>query len=158
MRRKDRLPASQVSLLEDRHRALLALCLELEDLALELDGGAVPAAVSGIAQRLEPLLTSAQTLEEESFYPSLEDNAGSCFGSLMIAQIKSEHRLDRRAAHELSRTLEAVATGRCGLGLGTVAHMTRGFQEYLRRHISAEQMLLETLTATAAEDAPEPVS
>ena len=67
-------------------------------------------------------------------------------------------RLDRRAAHELSRTLEAVVAGRCGLSLDTVVHMTRGFQEYLRRHVAAEQMLLDTLLATAAEDASEPVS
>jgi hemerythrin-like domain-containing protein len=94
---------------------------------------------------VEPLVMSAHTFEEESFYPSLEEHASSCFGSLMIAQIKSEHRVDRRAAHELAMTLRALADRRCRLSLEAVATMTRGFLEYVMRHIAAEKVLLDTL-------------
>ena len=151
------LTASKVGLLEERHRALLALCLELEELAGELEGGRLPATAGIVASKIEPLVKAAHAMEEQDFYPSLEARAASCFGALMIAQIKSEHRVDRRAAHELALTLRAVADQRCALGLDTVAHMARGFQEYLRRHITAEQMLLENLLTTASEDAAEPV-
>lgn len=150
----DCITAAQVSLLEDRHFELLALCLELEELAADLDGGDIPAKVATLAARVEPLLTEAQRLEEESFYPCLEEYAGSCFGSLMIAQIKSEHRLDRRAAHELAMTLNALGHRRCSLSLETVALMVRGFQEYLRRHVCAEQILIDSLLAATGDAAP----
>jgi hemerythrin-like domain-containing protein len=152
------LTTSEIGRLEECHGALLVLCLELEELAAELESGLVPAAVGIVADKVEPLVAEAHRLEEEAFYPSLEARAASCFGSLMIAQIKSEHRVDRRAAHELALTLRAVGNHRCALGLDTVAHMTSSFQEYLRRHVTAEQMLLANLLATESEDATEPVA
>ncbi len=139
---------SQVHLMEDHHQALLALCGELEDLATGLERNMVPAMTRRVAAQLEPLVEAAQTLEEETLYPNLEERAGSCFSSLMIAQIKAEHGGDRKAAHEISLTLRAVADGRCTLSLDTVARMTKGFQDYLRRHVAAEQTLLDTLLAT----------
>lgn len=152
------LTASKLGRLEDRHWALLALCLELEELAAEFEKGLVPTATGIVAGRIEPLVGAAHRLEEEAFYPQLEARAGSCFGSLMIAQIKSEHRVDARAAHELALTLRAIADRCCALGLEMVADMTRSFQEHIRRHVTAEQMLLENLQATESEDVREPVA
>jgi hypothetical protein len=152
------LTASKVGRLDTRHGALLALCLELEELAAEFDSGLVPKNTGIVAGKVEPLVKAAHRLEEEAFYPNLEARATSCFGSLMIAQIKSEHRVDGRAAHELALTLRAVADHRCALSLETVAYMTRSFQEHLRRHVAAEQMLLENLLATESEDTREPVA
>nr|WP_299499588.1 hemerythrin domain-containing protein [uncultured Rhizobium sp.] len=145
------LTAPEVQRLEDHHRDLLHLCLELEDMAAELEDGRVPSKTRRLAKTLEPLMSAAHRLEEDSFYPDLERHAGSCFGSLMIAQIKAEHRVDHRAARELALTLAAIASRRSRLGLGTVANMVRGFQEYLRRHIAAEQMLLFRLLSIEDE-------
>lgn len=145
------LTASEVQRLEKHHRELLHLCLELEDVAAELDGGRVPSATHRIAQTLEPLVSAAHRLEEDSLYPDLERHAGSCFGSLMIAQIKAEHRVDHRAARELALTLAAISGRRSRLRLDTVANMVRAFQEYLRRHVAAEQMLLFRLLAVEDE-------
>lgn len=149
MSQRQRLAAPQVRRFEEQHRALMALCLALEELAADLESGDVPATTASMAERIEPLVEAGHVLEEESLYPSFEANAGSCFGSLMITQIKSEHRVDRRAARELALTLRALANRRCRLSLATVAHMTRGFQEHVRRHVTAEQMLLDTLLEDA---------
>ncbi len=149
-----RLSSTQVALMEERHRALLALCVELDEVATDFARSIVPAAVMSVAARLEPLVEAAHQLEEETLYPTLEENAGSCFSSLMIAQIKAEHSVDRKAAHELKLTLGAVADGRCRLSLDMVARMTRRFQEYLQRHVAAEQILLDNLIA--ATGGPDP--
>lgn len=148
-----KLTAAEVQRLEAHHRGLLDLCLELEEIASELEGGRVPPKTRQLAKTLEPLVAAAHRLEEDSLYPDLERHAGSCFGSLMITQIKSEHRVDLRAARELALTFAALARRRCKLGLDTVAHMVRGFQEYLRRHIAAEQMLLFSLLSVEDEQA-----
>lgn len=139
------LTATEVRALEDKHRDLLMLCLQLEELANDFDAGEVPRGIGKVAKHIEPLIAAAHSLEEQKFYPDLELNAGSCFGSLLLGQVKSEHRVDRRAARELSLTLAAVARKRCKLRLETVAHMVRGFQEAVRRHITAERMLLQQL-------------
>lgn len=146
-----KLTAAEVQRLEAHHQGLLDLCLELEEMASELESGRVPARTRHLAKTLEPLIAAAHRLEEDSLYPDLERHAGSCFGSLMITQIKSEHRVDLRAARELALTFAALASRRCKLGLDTVAHMVRGFQEYLRRHIAAEQMLLFSLLSVEDE-------
>lgn len=139
------LTATEVKALEDKHRDLLILCLKLEELAANLDTGEIPRGLQKVAKHIEPLVAAAHTLEEQKLYPDLELHAGSCFGSLLLDQVKSEHRVDRRAARELSLTLAAVAHKRCKLNLDTVAHMVRGFQDAVRRHITAEQMLLQQL-------------
>lgn len=139
------LTASEVRALEDKHRDLLILCLKLEELAADFDTGEIPRGLQKVAKHIEPLVAAAHTLEEQKLYPDLKLHAGSCFGSLLLDQVKSEHRVDRRAARELSLTLAAVARKRCKLNLDTVAHMVRGFQDAVRRHITAEQMLLQQL-------------
>jgi hemerythrin-like domain-containing protein len=153
-----KLSRMQVTLMEERHRALLALCLELEELARDLEHAIVPASVRPIAAQLEPLVDAAHKLEEETLYPNLEERAGSCFSSLMIAQIKAEHSVDRKAAHELKLTLDAVADGRCRLSLDTVARMTTRLQDYLQRHVAAEQILLDNLVAAAGCQGPDATS
>ncbi|MUO85294.1 hemerythrin domain-containing protein [Agrobacterium vitis] len=145
------LTAAEVRALEGKHHDLLVLCLRLEELATDFDAGEVPRGIDKVAKHIEPLMAAAHTLEEQKFYPDLEVHAGSCFGSLLLDQVKSEHCVDRRAARELSLTLAAVARKRCNLSLETVAHMVRGFQEALRRHITAEQMLLQQLLSVEPE-------
>ena len=137
------LDAAEVTALEDKHHDLLVLCLQLEELATDFDAGALPNGIENVAKLIEPLLVAAHTLEEQRLYPGLEFHAKSCFGVLLLDQVKSEHRVDRRAARELSLTLEAVAHKRCRLSLKTVATMVRGFQEAIRRHVTAEQLLLQ---------------
>ncbi|RKE83302.1 hemerythrin domain-containing protein [Rhizobium sp. AG855] len=145
------LTVAEVRALEDKHRDLLVLCLRLEEFAIDFDAGEVPRGIGKVAKHIEPLMAAAHTLEEQKLYPDLQVHAGSCFGSLLLDQVKSEHRVDRRAAHELSLTLAAVARKRCRLSLETVAHMVRGFQEAVRRHITAEQMLLQQLLSVEPE-------
>ncbi len=96
------LTAAEVRALEGKHRKLLILCLQLEELATDFDAGEVPRSIGKVAKHIEPLIAAAHTLEEQKFYPDLELHAGSCFGSLLLDQVKSEHRVDRRAARELS--------------------------------------------------------
>jgi hemerythrin-like domain-containing protein len=150
------LTAAEVRALEDKHRDLLILCLRLEELAIDFEAGEVPRDIQKIAKHIEPLVAAAHSLEEQKLYPDLELHAGSCFGSLLLDQVKSEHRVDRRAARELSLTLAAVARKRCRLSLETVAHMVRGFQEAVRRHITAEQMLLQQLLTIEPEMQAQP--
>ena len=145
------LTATEVRALEDKHRDLLLLCLRLEELAADFAAGEVPRGIQKVARHIEPMVAAAQTLEEQKFYPDLELHAGSCFGSLLLDQVKSEHRVDRRAARELALTLTAVARKQCRLSLDTVAHMVRGFQEAVRRHITTEQMLLQQLLTMEPE-------
>ncbi|ODT23147.1 MAG: hypothetical protein ABS35_13310 [Kaistia sp. SCN 65-12] len=145
------LTATEVRALEDKHRDLLILCLKLEELACDFDTGEIPRGIQKVAKHIEPLVEAAHILEEQKLYPDLQLNAGSCFGSLLLDQVKSEHHVDRRAARELSLTLAAVARKRCKLSLDTVAHMVRGFQEAVRRHITAEQMLLQQLLSLEPE-------
>lgn len=148
---RSNLTVTEVRALEDKHRDLLILCLRLEELATDFDAGEIPRGIQTVAKHIEPLVAAAHILEEQKFYPDLELHAGSCFGSLLLDQVKSEHRVDRRAARELSLTLAAVARKRCRLSLETVAHMVRGFQEAVRRHITAEQMLLQQLLSLEHE-------
>ena len=142
------LAAADIGRLEALHGNLLDLCLRLEEAAG--DPGTA-AELRDLADTIPPLLKSVHDLEERLLFPDFDRHAGSCFAAMTIERLKAEHRCDRLAAEELSLTLKAVADGRCGLSLDTVARMLSGFQESLRRHVFSEKMLLESLLAAKAE-------
>ncbi|SMC73335.1 hemerythrin domain-containing protein [Rhizobium sp. RU36D] len=145
------LTAEDVARLERYHQRLLSLCIQLEEAAAELDDGRVPQDLFETTERILPLLAVAQEFEERIFFPDFDRNAGSCFAAMMIEKLKAEHRCDHRAAEELSLTLQSLWRGRCKLAFPVVSSMLRGFQECLRRHISAEQLILESLLVAEAE-------
>lgn len=150
------IDAPSLKRLEIDHLALFSLCLRLEQAADIFDGADAADEETGpeiasLARDLKPLLSETQGLEESLLFPDFDRHAGSCFGAMMIERLKAEHRYDRLAAEELSQTLRSLAEARCPLPLATVAAMTRGFVENLRRHVNAEKMMIETLLAAKAE-------
>ncbi|MBU3962613.1 MAG: hemerythrin domain-containing protein [Alphaproteobacteria bacterium] len=90
-------------------------------------------------------------LEERILFPDFDKNAGSCFAAMMIERLKAEHRCDGLACEEMVETLKTMAEGRCPLPPETVRYMLRGFLEGLRRHVSSERLMIETLLAAKAE-------
>lgn len=145
------MDALSLQRVETGHHGLAALCLRLEEAAFEMESVAAPPEIIALAGELMPQLTEIQMLEESRLFPDFDRHAGSCFGAMMIAQLKAEHRYDRLAAGELAQTLGALAARRCPLSPDTVASMMRGFAENLRRHMRSEAMMIETLLAAKAE-------
>lgn len=142
------LAAGDISRLEKLHRDLLNLCLELEDASC---GPMVGAEVQTLAGAIQPLLHAVHDLEERLLFPDFDRHAGSCFAAMAIERLKADHRWDRLAAEEIQLVLQAQLDGRCRLEPETIAHMLRGFQEALRRHIQTESLLLEALLAARSE-------
>ncbi|PZU21165.1 MAG: calcium-binding protein [Shinella sp.] len=145
------IDAPSLKRLEADHMALLALCLRLEEAAESFETSGIGQDIAALAAELTPFLSAAQELEEARFFPDFDRHAGSCFGAMLIEQLKAEHRYDRFAAQELSQTLKALMEQRCPLPLATVTAMMRGFAETLRRHLHAETLMIETLLAAKAE-------
>ncbi|MFC3162243.1 hemerythrin domain-containing protein [Ciceribacter thiooxidans] len=125
------------------HEELLDLCGQLETIADSLPFELDHELCREVADRIVPVLTRTQTVEELVLYPFLEESAGSCFSAMTIDRLKGEHMCDRIAAEEVALTLEAVLDNRCGLTFETVGYMLRGFFECLRRHVAAERSLIE---------------
>lgn len=146
------LHAAAISRLETHHNALLKLCLLLEDAAEDITTSATTAFdYQGRAKAIPALLSEAHLLEETVLFPDFDHHAGSGFATVVIEQLKAEHRCDRLAADELAATLQAMSEGRCLLAADTVAYMIRGFLENLRRHILSENLMLEALLAAKSE-------
>ncbi|AOF93613.1 hemerythrin HHE cation binding domain protein (plasmid) [Sinorhizobium sp. RAC02] len=143
------LDAADIGRLEALHYRLLDLCLRLEDAAGE---PGVAGDMRELAETMPSLLQTAHDLEERVLFPDFDRHAGSCFAAMAIGRLKAEHRCDRLAAEELSLTLKAVANDRCALSTETVARMVSGFQEALRRHVFAEQMMMEALLSARADE------
>lgn len=142
------LDAADIGRLEALHQRLLDLCLRLEDAAGE---PGVAGDMRELAETIPSLLRTAHDLEEGLLFPDFDRHAGSCFAAMTIQRLKAEHRCDRLAAEELSLTLKTVADDRCALSPETVARMIGGFQEALRRHVFAEQMMMEALLSAKAD-------
>lgn len=145
------IDATRLAHLEADHAALLDLCLRLEDVAEGLRETRSGHNLSKLAGDLKRLLGETQGLEEASLFPDFDRHAGSCFAAMMIERLKAEHRSDRLAAEDLAQTFAAMEAGRCRLSLETVAAMTGGFAESLRRHVESEKMMIETLLVAKAE-------
>lgn len=143
--------AESLKRLEADHQGILGLCLRLEQAVEDLKSGFPGQDIAALAASIRPLLTETHGVEEDALFPDFNRHAGSCFGAMMIEQLKAEHRCDLLAGEELAQTLTALAEGRCRLPLETVASMTSGFLESLRRHVHAEKLMLETLLAAKAE-------
>lgn len=146
------LDALHLKGLTANREVLLALCLRLEEVADVLSSPTVGEGdFAQMALDLKPHLEETQSLEESLLFPEFDRHAGSCFGAMLVEQLKAEHRYDRLAAEELSQTLQALAEGRSRLALATITAMMRGFAENLRRHVHSEDVLIETLLAARAE-------
>ncbi|MFN7010234.1 MAG: hemerythrin domain-containing protein [Allorhizobium sp.] len=148
---KPDLDAAAIAALERSHAQLLDLCLTLEEIAGTIPFDLDPGACNMVAGSIGPLLKQAHRLEEQLLFPNFDRNAGSCFAAMMIERLKAEHRCDRLACEEMVRTLETLAQERCPLTPETVRYMLLGFLEGLRRHVSSERLMLETLLAAKAE-------
>ncbi|NML76966.1 hemerythrin domain-containing protein [Rhizobium sp. S-51] len=145
------LDAAGLVALERNHAGLLGLCLTLEEIADSIPFDVDSATCRAVTEALGPLLGEAHRLEEEILFPDFDKNAGSCFAAMMIERLKAEHRCDGLACEEMVRTLGALVEGRCALPPETVRYMLQGFLEGLRRHVSSERLMMETLLAAKAE-------
>jgi hemerythrin-like domain-containing protein len=145
------LDATGIVELERSHARLLGLCLTLEEIADSIPFDVDSATCREVSETLGPLLTEAHRREEQILFPDFDKNAGSCFAAMMIERLKAEHRCDGLACEEMVKTLETVAEGRCPLPPETVRYMLLGFLEGLRRHVSSERLMIETLLAAKAE-------
>lgn len=145
------LDAAGIVELERNHAGLLGLCLTLEEIADSIPFDVDGATCRVVAETLGPLLTEAHRLEEQILFPDFDRNAGSCFAAMMIERLKAEHRCDGLACEEMVSTLKTLADGRCPLPPETVRYMLQGFLEALRRHVSSERLMIETLLAAKAE-------
>lgn len=145
------IDAPRLARLEADHSALLDLCLRLEEVAEGLRETPAGHNLDRLAADLKRLLGETQGLEEANLFPDFDRHAGSCFAAMMIERLKAEHRSDRLAAEDLAQTFAALEAGRCRLSLETVAAITRGFAESLRRHVETEKMMIETLLVAKAE-------
>lgn len=145
------LDAAGLVELECNHDGLLRLCLTLEEISDSIPFDVESAVCLHVAEGLGPLLAQAHRLEERILFPDFDKNAGSCFAAMMIERLKAEHRCDGLACEEMVETLTTMAEGRCPLPPETVRYMLRGFLEGLRRHVSSERLMIETLLAAKAE-------
>ena len=145
------LDTQDLATLRRNHEDLLRLCRDLEYLADSLPFAVDEARCRDVAEQVVPLLTRTQEFEEQLLFPDLDRSAGSCFAAMMIERLKNEHRCDRLAAEEISLTLKAMLRGHCGLSFETIGYMLRGFFECVRRHVAAEQAMIDQLMPTATE-------
>lgn len=146
------LHATDISRLEAHHHDLLELCLQLEEIAGDLESGASMPEYRHIATLIPRLVSEAHALEEEVLFPDFSRQAHSHFANAIIERLKAEHRCDRLAAEELSQTLTAIAEGRSKLASDTVSYMLRGFMESVRRHILSEKLMIEALLVAKSEE------
>jgi len=145
------LNAPDTRQLEANHQQLLGLSLQFEQAMQEIGGDPEYADLRRLSSAISLLLQNAHDLEEQVLFPGFDHRAGSCFSTMIIQHLKAEHRYDRLAAEELRLTLIALSEGRCTLPLDTIARMLSGFLEGLRRHVSTEKLMMETLLAAEAE-------
>jgi len=145
------LDAAGIVALERNHAGLLGLCLTLEEIADSIPFDVDSATCREVTETLGPLLTEAHRLEEQILFPDFDRNAGSCFAAMMIERLKAEHRCDGLASEEMIKTLETLAEGRCPRPPETVRYRLQGFLEGLRRQVSSERLMVETLLAAKAE-------
>ncbi|KXO77869.1 hemerythrin domain-containing protein [Brucella anthropi] len=146
------LHATDISRLEAHHHDLLELCLQLEEIADDLETGASMQEYRRIAMLIPRLVGETHALEEDVLFPDFSRQAHSHFATAIIERLKAEHRCDRLAAEELSQTLMAIAEGRCSLACDTISYMVRGFMESVRRHILSEKLMIEALLAAKSEE------
>ncbi|MGU3400678.1 hemerythrin domain-containing protein [Brucellaceae bacterium D45D] len=145
------LHAVDISHMEAHHGALLALCLQLEDIADQTESTGSRQDYLRLAKMIPQLISETHTLEEEVLFPDFDRQAGSHFATVIIERLKGEHRCDRLACEELVETLTAMAENCCDLAPATVTYMIRGFIESLRRHILSEKLMIEALLAAKSE-------
>lgn len=146
------LHAVDVSRLETHHHDLLELCLQLEEIAGDLETDASMEECRRIAMLIPRLVGETHALEEEVLFPDFSRQAQSHFATAIIERLKAEHRYDRLAAEELSQTLMTIAEGRSSLASDTISYMLRGFLESVRRHILSEKLMIEALLAAKSEE------
>jgi hypothetical protein len=143
------LSARNLAALEVNHRALLDLCLTMEELSSASAEEIEPAMCETVAERLIPLLTAAQQLEERALFERFASAADSTFGVRITEELKAEHRCDLHAAADALSALSAIKGNIAALDPSR--HLLRGFAEALRRHINSERLMIETLIASEAE-------
>ncbi|MEJ5019060.1 hemerythrin domain-containing protein [Ochrobactrum vermis] len=146
------LRAADVSRLETHHHDLLELCLQLEEVAGDLETDVSMEEYRRIALLIPRLVGETHALEEDVLFPDFSRQAHSHFATAIIERLKAEHRYDRLAAEELSQTLMAIAEGRSSLASDTISYMLRGFLESVRRHILSEKLMIEALLAAKSEE------
>lgn len=139
------LNEQQLKTLRQNHEDLLDLCRSLEELADSLPFAVNEKLCRDVSDQVLPLLARTQEFEEQLLFPDLDRSAGSCFTAMMIERLKNEHRCDRLAAEEISLTLKAMLRGHCGLTFETIGYMLRGFFECVRRHVAAENAMIDQL-------------
>lgn len=146
-----KLNAVNLAGLENNHQALLSLCLTLETISMALPDEIDPMTCRGAAESVQYLLRQAHHLEETALFPDFNRNAGSIFADTMIEQLKAEHRCDLLSSAEVSRTLLSLANNDCSIANSSARYLLNGFQESIRRHVTAEKLIIEALLVAETE-------
>lgn len=147
---KERLSARNLATLELNHRDLLDLCLVIEEVSSSTSEEVQSATCDEIAERLLPLLTRTQQLEELALFQQFATAADSTFGEQFTQELKAEHRCDLAAAAVASSELRRIKED--PVAIETARHFLRGFAEALRRHINSEKLVIEALISSEAEN------
>ena len=121
------------------HAELLKLCDALEAVADALPGPVDTDACRTLADRLGPLVRSAQRIEEQSVYSEIEKGAAAAQLAPVLTQLRAEHWADACLAEEVQDALNGLADGQAVPSAEAVGYMLRGFFQGMRRHVAFEQ-------------------
>lgn len=122
----------------------LSLCDQLEDIADSLPDRVNRQKCLYAAAALAPMIRRTHTFEEEVLFPKLAGLMGSDpLGPKALERFRFEHCEDECFAEELTEALLDLGRGRENINVEATAYMLRGFFEALRRHIAAEQEIVQ---------------
>jgi hemerythrin-like domain-containing protein len=146
------LSARTLATLEMNHQALLDLCLTIEELSASNSDEIETATCDALVDRLLPLLTETQQLEEHALFEQFAAAADSTFGAQFAQGLKAEHRCDQAAATDALSSLRLLKED--AKHIEHARHLLKGFAESLRRHINSEKLIIEALLSSEAEQRP----
>jgi hemerythrin-like domain-containing protein len=137
--------------LRDCYSRLLDICTSLEEVADGLPGNVPIAPCQMLARTVAEQLVTTHAREGRVLMPRLL--ASGRAGLQRVAErLRQEHDFDHQAAMEIEEALRDLIWGRSVLSPDAIGYMLRSFFESVRRHVYAEQDLLELLEDIAPTD------
>ena len=122
----------------------LALCDQLEEIADSLPDRVNRQKCLYAAAALAPMIRKVHQFEEELLFPKLAVlMIGEPTSAKTLERLRFEHCEDECFAEELTEALLDLGRGRENINVEATAYMLRGFFEALRRHIAAEQEIVQ---------------
>ncbi|WP_244598260.1 hemerythrin domain-containing protein [Pseudohoeflea suaedae] len=122
----------------------LALCDQLEEIADSLPDRVNRQKCLYAAAALAPMIRKVHQFEEEILFPRLAVlMSGEPTSARTLERLRFEHCEDECFAEELTEALFDLGRGRVDLNVEATGYMLRGFFEAVRRHIAAEQEIVQ---------------